>query len=110
MLNITRIHNSLWAVANMRRTISLARDYATKRKAFGSLIINHDLHNQALCNMEVECRASFLTLVFTAKLLGKSECNQATKEELELLRLLTPLLKLYTAKQVLYLIYKIIGN
>lgn len=53
MLNITRIHNSLWAISNMRRVISFARDYATKRKAFGKLIINHDLHCQTLGNMEV---------------------------------------------------------
>ena len=68
--------------------------------AFGKLLIKHDLHAQTICNMEVECRASFLTLVFTANLLGKSEANQVSREELELLRFLTPLLKLYTAKQV----------
>jgi acyl-CoA dehydrogenase len=53
MLNITRIHNSMWAVANMRRTVNLARDYATKRFAFGKLLIEHDLHNLTLGNMEV---------------------------------------------------------
>ncbi|CAF0767429.1 unnamed protein product [Brachionus calyciflorus] len=99
MLNITRIHNSLNAIAFMRRAINFARDYATKRKAFGKLIIEHDLHCHTLGNMEVECRASLLTLFFVAKLLGKMECNQASKEELELLRFITPLLKIYTAKQ-----------
>jgi len=34
-------------------------------------------------------------------LLGKSECGEATGDELELLRILTPLLKLYTAKQAI---------
>jgi len=34
-------------------------------------------------------------------LLGKSECNEASEDELELLRFLTPLLKLYTAKQAI---------
>ena len=37
-----------------------------------------------------------------AKLLGKIECNEANEEEKELLRFLTPLIKLYTAKQVSY--------
>ncbi len=77
----------------------MARDYATKRKAFGKLIIDYSLHCQTLSNMEVECRASFLTLMFVAKLLGKSEMNQADREEKEMLRLITPLLKLYSAKQ-----------
>jgi alkylation response protein AidB-like acyl-CoA dehydrogenase len=99
MLNITRIHNSIWAISNMRRAINLARDYATKRKAFGKFIINHSLHCQTLGNMEVECRASLLSLLFVAKLLGKSELNEANSEELELLRFSTPLLKSYTAKQ-----------
>ena len=36
-----------------------------------------------------------------AGLLGKSECEEATGDELELLRILTPLLKLYTAKQAI---------
>ena len=34
-------------------------------------------------------------------MLGKSECNEASEDELELLRFLTPLLKLYTAKQAI---------
>ena len=50
---------------------------------------------------QVECRASLLVLMLCAKLLGKSECNQASKEETELLRITIPLLKLYTAKQSL---------
>ena len=49
--------------------------------------------------METECRASFLTLMFCAKLLGKIECNEASKEQTELFRLIVPMLKLYTAKQ-----------
>ena len=34
-------------------------------------------------------------------MLGKSECDEASEDELELLRFLTPLLKLYTAKQAI---------
>ncbi|CAF0918037.1 unnamed protein product [Brachionus calyciflorus] len=44
--------------------------YATIRKAFGKLIIEHDLHCHTLGNMEVECRVWLLTLFFGAKLLG----------------------------------------
>ncbi len=80
--------------------INLARDYGSKRKAFGKLINDHDLHLNTLASMEFECRASFLTLMLCAKLLGKIECNQASKEDNELFRIVVPLLKLYTAKQV----------
>ena len=99
MLNITRLHNAVASVSNMRRIINLARDYATKRKAIGKNLIEHNLHTATLANMEIECRASFLSLCFAAKLLGKIECDQQTNEDQELLRIITPLLKLYTAKQ-----------
>lgn len=39
--------------------------------------------------------------MYIALLLGKSEVKTATQDELHLLRLLTPLVKLYTAKQVI---------
>ena len=87
----------------MIRIINLARDYASKRRAFGKLLIDHELHVNTLISMETECRASFLTLMFSVKLLGKMECGQASKEEAELFRIVVPLLKLYTAKQVIYL-------
>lgn len=53
MLNITRLHNAVASVSNMRRIINLARDYATKRKAFGKYLTEHDLHIATLTNMEV---------------------------------------------------------
>jgi hypothetical protein len=38
---------------NFKRIINLARDYATKRKAFGKFLIDQNLHCQTLANMEV---------------------------------------------------------
>ena len=40
-------------------------------------------------------------LLHLGLLLGKSEVNKATEDDLHMLRLLTPLLKLYTAKQAI---------
>lgn len=42
-----------------------------------------------------------LALELTA-LLGREECGQATEEETHLLRLFTPVAKLYTAKKVMF--------
>lgn len=81
MLTITRIHNSISAAAAMRRhdrtqlvslrsilsfplnyavpvgcvgrVVQLARDYATRRTAFGKLLKDHALHTQTLARMEV---------------------------------------------------------
>ncbi|XP_070619118.1 acyl-CoA dehydrogenase family member 11-like isoform X2 [Erythrolamprus reginae] len=52
MLNITRIYNTLLAIALMRRVVDLARDYATKREAFGKPLKDHPLHMQTLARME----------------------------------------------------------
>ncbi|KAM7089923.1 acyl-CoA dehydrogenase family member 11-like isoform 3-T6 [Ciconia maguari] len=53
MLNITRIHNVIGAVASMRRMISLSREYARRRVAFGKLLKDHPLHMQTIARMEV---------------------------------------------------------
>lgn len=49
---------------------------------------------------KVETRAAFLLTMEVGRLLGEQECNEASDVELQLLRLLTPITKLYTAKQV----------
>ncbi|XP_074410649.1 acyl-CoA dehydrogenase family member 11 [Zonotrichia albicollis] len=99
MLNITRIHNVIGAVAAMRRMISLSRDYACKRVAFGKLLKNHPLHVQTMARMEVQVRGAFLLLMDIVRLLGLTETNLASEQEQLLLRLLIPVAKLYTGKQ-----------
>ncbi|NXR40507.1 ACD11 dehydrogenase, partial [Zosterops hypoxanthus] len=99
MLNITRIHNVIGAVASMRRMVSLSRDYAQKREAFGKLLKDHPLHMQTIARMEVQVRGAFLLLMEIVRLLGLAETNLASEQEQLLLRLLVPVAKLYTGKQ-----------
>ncbi|XP_010406823.3 acyl-CoA dehydrogenase family member 11-like isoform X1 [Corvus cornix cornix] len=99
MLNITRIHNVISAVASMRRMISLSRDYARKRVAFGKLLKDHPLHMQTIARMEVQVRGAFLLLMEIVRLLGLAETNLASEQDQLLLRLLIPVAKLYTGKQ-----------
>ncbi|NXI53915.1 ACD11 dehydrogenase, partial [Chloroceryle aenea] len=99
MLNITRIHNVISAVASMRRMISLSREYARRRVAFGKLLKDHPLHMQTLARMEVETRGAFLLTMEIVRLLGLVETNMASEEDQLLLRLLIPVAKLYTGKQ-----------
>ncbi|XP_039188392.1 acyl-CoA dehydrogenase family member 11-like isoform X2 [Crotalus tigris] len=100
MLNIARIYNAVAAAGIMRRMIDLARDYATKREAFGKPLKDHPLHMQTLARMEVQVQGAFLLVMELARLLGLEETKMATEQEKLMLRLLTPLAKLYTAKQV----------
>ncbi|KAM4616159.1 acyl-CoA dehydrogenase family member 11 [Polymixia lowei] len=99
MLTVTRIHNSVSATAAMRRVVHLARDYASRRTTFGKLLKDHPLHMQTLARMEVETRGAFLLVMDVCRLLGREETGLATQLETHLLRLLTPVLKLYTGKQ-----------
>ncbi|XP_061458673.1 acyl-CoA dehydrogenase family member 11-like [Rhineura floridana] len=104
MLTITRIHNAISAVASMRRVITMARDYATKRESFGKTLKDHPLHMQTLARMEVQTRGAFLLLMEMGRLLGLEETKNATQQEQHMLRLLTPVVKLYTGKQAVAVI------
>ena len=101
LFNITRIYNAVAAVAGMRRGIALATDYSRRRVAFGKRLIEHPLHLETLAELQLEFRAAFLLAFRVVELLGKEESGDATEEELQLLRLLIPIAKLYTAKQAI---------
>nr|XP_033812021.1 acyl-CoA dehydrogenase family member 11-like isoform X4 [Geotrypetes seraphini] len=49
----------------------------------------------------VQTRGAFLLLMEVAKLLGLEETNMATKQDQHILRLMTPVAKLYTGKQAI---------
>jgi len=98
MLNVTRTWNAICAIASMARAISLARDYATRRQAFGRPLIEQPLHAQTLADMQAEFEGAFALAFEVAHLLGRVEHGVAAPHEAALLRLLTPLAKLWTGK------------
>ncbi|KAE9553277.1 hypothetical protein FO519_003535 [Halicephalobus sp. NKZ332] len=98
MLNITRIHNALASSSGIRRTVSLARDFATKRIAFGKKLHDWPLHLKELANIEINARGTLLLALEAARLLGIQETGKSTVEEQYLLRLVTPVTKLHAGK------------
>ncbi|WP_267223608.1 acyl-CoA dehydrogenase family protein [Dyella silvae] len=98
MLNITRTWNAVGATASMARALTLARDYATRRSAFGKRLIEQPLHAQTLADMQAEFEGAFTLTFEVAHLLGRVENGAAQPHEAALLRLLTPLAKLWTGK------------
>ncbi|KAH7730119.1 CRE-ACDH-11 protein [Aphelenchoides avenae] len=104
MLNITRIHNAAHSSSSVRRILSLARDYSQKRKVFGRYQSEWPLHVSTLAKVEIEARACLALLLEAARLLGRQESGNATEQELLLLRLITPVVKLYTGKRCVPLI------
>ncbi len=99
LLNTTRLHNAINACGLMARTTQLARDYAGRRRAFGRLLAEHPLHRETLAGLQLEYAAALLLTLDGARLLGRLEANEADGVERAALRLLTPLAKLFTAKQ-----------
>jgi alkylation response protein AidB-like acyl-CoA dehydrogenase len=99
MLNVTRTWNAVTAAAMMRRGMALARDYAMRRVAFGAKLIDKPLHADTLAGMQAETEGAFHLAFFVVELLGRSEAGNASAEQLELLRVLTPIAKLTTGKQ-----------
>jgi alkylation response protein AidB-like acyl-CoA dehydrogenase len=101
LFNITRIYNTVSAVSYMRRAYAWPKAYATQREAFGKNIGKHVLYEKSLKKLEITYQSNLILGLFLTRLLGKEECNLASETEQSLLRLLTPVAKLYTAKQAI---------
>ncbi len=76
MLTITRMHNIVSSVACQRKILSLARDYAHRRVAFGKKIAEHPLHLATLSKMETEVRGCTMLLLDLARQMGLDDCDK----------------------------------
>ena len=99
MLNITRAWNAMAAAWTSRRGLALARDYATRRIAFGSELSNKPLHVDTLAGLAAETEAVFHLAFRVVELIGRAEHGEADDAERSLLRVMTPIAKLTTGKQ-----------
>jgi acyl-CoA dehydrogenase len=99
LLNVTRLWNGISSVALMRRGLALASDYARKRFAFGATLSEKPLHRDTLEGLHAEFEGAFHFAFYVAELTGRSETREISDDDARLLRLLTPLMKLSTAKQ-----------
>jgi acyl-CoA dehydrogenase len=108
MLQVTRTWNSVTAVSFMRRGIALARAYASKREVFGAPLLDQPLHAETLADLEAEFRAAFLLAFELVRLLGLEENGTLAAEERTLLRFMTPVTKLLTARQCVRVISEVI--
>ena len=104
MLNVTRTWNSVCAIATMRRALALALDYARRRHAFGSPLIERPLHRATLADLQARFEAAFALTFHVVELLGLAQTDAATQAQQNQLRLLTPLAKLWTGKLAVALV------
>jgi alkylation response protein AidB-like acyl-CoA dehydrogenase len=108
MLTVTRTWNGVSAVASMRRGMALARAYALERRAFGHRLAELPLHVDTLATLEAETRGAFLLTFELVALLGRQEAGEIDIGQRALLRLLTPIVKLLTAKQAVNVVSEVI--
>jgi hypothetical protein len=88
----------------MRRAVTLARDYANRRVAFGAKLSEKPLHVDTLAGAEAEAQGAFMLAFRAAELLGREEAKTLTDAEAALMRMLVPLAKLTTGKQAVAVI------
>jgi alkylation response protein AidB-like acyl-CoA dehydrogenase len=110
MLAVTRMWNSVCAVAFMRRGLALARSYGRERSAFGQPLERLPLHADTLAGLEAETWGAFLLTFLLVELNGRQEAGEIDDQQRALLRLLTPLTKLVTGKQAVAVVTEVIES
>ncbi len=110
MLNITRLWNAISAVAFMRRGLALARDYARRRVAFGAPLADQPLHADTLAGLQAELEGAFHLTFRVVELLGREEAGELGADEELLLRVLTPVAKLTTARQAVAVVSEVLES
>ena len=98
MLNITRIHNALGACGGLARGISWARAYAQVREMFRVRLADQPAHQATLADLAVDYAAALALTFRCCELTGRAEHGTASEKALAVLRGLTPVTKLATAK------------
>jgi acyl-CoA dehydrogenase len=110
MLNVTRTWNSVSAVSYMRRGIALARDFARKRVAFSAPLAEKPLHLDTLAGVQAEYEAAFHLAFLLVEWLGREEHSELSLTQRDFLRLLTPVVKLTTARQAVAALSEIVES
>lgn len=101
VLNITRVWSATCSVGGLRKCLAIATSYAKVRAIDGGkrLLADDPLHISQLASINLLYRALTHFTFGVILLLGKSECEVASANELARLRLLTPAVKAFTAEK-----------
>ncbi|KAF8272240.1 acyl-CoA dehydrogenase/oxidase [Lactarius quietus] len=101
VLGITCIHSAVSSIGALRRGLAIARSYASVRRIEGGrrYLSESPLHVAELAKISLTYRALAHMTFGVAHLLGKSECGTATADDELRLRLLTPVVKGFSAEK-----------
>ncbi|KAF9958964.1 hypothetical protein BGZ72_010565 [Mortierella alpina] len=103
ILNITRVYCGMSCTAAMQRFVLAVKEYARRREVFGALLKDQPLHLATVANMELQYRATSQLTFYCIAMLGRVETLDNNlplikDRDIPLLRLLTPILKVWSAK------------
>lgn len=99
MLNLSRIYNAVWSIGLMQRAYLESRYYASKRLAFGKPIENYPLVAQTLENLQRSSHRALNLVLEVLSTMDRLERGKGSETDEKLLRLLTPVIKFYTAEK-----------
>lgn len=88
VLNTSRLMNAVACAGIIRRAYYEAAHYAFHRQAFGGLIANYPLVQEAIADIQSEAYAAAATGFFLAHLLDRIETGQTSDDERAIYRLL----------------------
>ena len=99
VLNITRLWSAMSSIGKLRKCLAIATSYAQVRVIqSGSLLLKDTpIHVEQLASVNLLYQALTHLAFGVIGLLGKAECGISTPDELLRLRMLTPVVKGYTA-------------
>ncbi len=96
MMNLSRLYNSVAAVAVIGRALHEARHYAGRRQAFGRAVIEHPLAGETLRDLEAEHLGALLMTFECVEMLDRADGGDA--EAARAHRTLVPIVKAVTGK------------
>ncbi|HEX2060473.1 MAG TPA: acyl-CoA dehydrogenase family protein, partial [Thermoanaerobaculia bacterium] len=96
MLNLSRLYNSVAAVAVIGRAVYEARHYIERRQAFGRPVIEFPLAQETFFDIESEHVAAMLLTFEAIDMLGRADAGD--QDCARMLRVLTPIVKAVTGK------------
>lgn len=102
MINLSRLYNSVASVAIMGRSFLEARNWAQERVAFGRPLVGHPMVRETLDRMAAELDGAQALVWEVIGRIDRIEGGLGTESDERLIRLMTPLAKLYTAKRAIW--------
>jgi alkylation response protein AidB-like acyl-CoA dehydrogenase len=101
VLNITRVYSACASIGGLRRCLAISTAYAKVRKINSQtqFLKDNPLHVAQLATIHLTYRALMQQLFGVIGLLGKVECGVASEDEAARLRLLTPVVKAFSAEK-----------